>query len=224
MDPTASLGFPPDLSDATADAQVGASPRARRNPVDHYAPLFQEWWDELTDPANAHRYPDRTAALAQLRRVGTIDLGTGSIPDEAQALTVSAYQRLYRRVRAWEPRELLPTAWETALVIAAVTLAHVRTDCPGRRTAALLGGPDEATRVMAQSRFLRLMRVENAGDLMAQARRVTALLGRTAPVGELGASLLFWQARPHVRRDWARSYYGLDLAERGTAAGDPPAA
>jgi len=35
-----------------------------------------------------------------------------------------------------------------------------------------------------------------------------ALLGREAPVGELGASLFLWS--PPVRREWAAAYWQLD--------------
>ncbi|MDZ5649990.1 type I-E CRISPR-associated protein Cse2/CasB [Nitrospirillum sp. BR 11828] len=199
----------------------GALSSPPRDLVTHFRPLFQGWWDGLTDAANGHLNPNR-AALARLRRLDTRDDGTGPVPDLATALTEEAFRRLYRTARAWQPQTLLPLAWDEALVVVAATLAHVRADQPGRKTAALLGGPDDGTpRLLAEARFLRLMRVETAAELMDQARRLVALLGRAAPVGELGASLFLWRARPQVRRAWARAYYGLEPAGRSAAAPTP---
>lgn len=164
--------------------------------------VFYLWWRNLTDAGNEGRNADR-AALARLRRLDLIDFGEGPQPDVAKALTEEAFRSLYLRIRPPEDRE-------ADLVVAAVTLARIRTDSPHQTTAGLLGGHDEENRKMKQSRFLRLMRVSTSGDLFDQARRIANLLGGSAPVGELGASLLQWRHDPHVRRDWARAYYGLD--------------
>jgi CRISPR type I-E-associated protein CasB/Cse2 len=173
------------------------------NSIKAFRPVFYHWWRNLTDAGNEGRNADR-AALANLRRLDLTDFGEGPRPDVAKALTQDAFRNLYLKIQP------LAEDREADLVIAAVTLARIRTDAPGQTTAGLLGGRDEEDRKMKQSRFLRLMRVSTSGDLFDQARRIANLLGGTAPIGELGASLLLWRHVPSVRRDWARAYYGLD--------------
>ncbi|MDE1145773.1 MAG: type I-E CRISPR-associated protein Cse2/CasB [Azospirillaceae bacterium] len=213
---------------ATPSAPSAASPPAGDRPRDLfglYKPVFQDWWDGLTDAANDHTNPQR-GPLARLRRLGIYDSPTGPLPDVATALSEGAFQHLYKAVRGRQPRaeeggKRLSDDQEESLVVVAATLAHVRGHRPGR-TAALLGGPEDGPpRLLAEARFLRLMRVETAAELMDQARRLVALLGREAPVGDLGASLFLWRVLPKVRRDWARSYYGLDLAGHGAAKPGP---
>ncbi|MBN8943569.1 MAG: type I-E CRISPR-associated protein Cse2/CasB [Rhizobiales bacterium] len=168
--------------------------------------VFHDWWEGLTDSKNDGRRADR-AALARLRRLDMADFGQGLEPDLTLALGEDGFRKLYRRIRAIKD---LPEDYEPDLVTAAVTLARIRKDAAKRKTAAMLGGPDDDARKMKEVRFLRLMRVSTSGDLFNEARRLAALLDRQAPVGELGASLLLWRHVPRVRRDWARAYYGLD--------------
>lgn len=178
--------------------------------------ICRDWWRGLTDAGNAGRRADR-GALARLRRVGLADFGGGPEPDLTALLGEEAFRSLYRRLRGLKGK---PADWETDLVTVAMTLAHVREDAGKARTAALLGGPDDDKRRMKEARFRRLMRVADAGDLFDEARRLIMLLDRRAPVGELGASLLLWRHEPHVRRDWARAYYGLDTDSLETTDAD----
>ena len=177
------------------------------DPTKILMPVFSRWWNAITDARNQGRNADR-AALAQLRRLKLNDFGEGPRPDVALAMTLDAFRDLYLKVSRAGAR--LPPDWESDLVVAAVTLAHVRSDAPGQSTAGMLGGRDADQRKMKEARFLRLMRVSTAADLFNQTRRLTALADGKAPVGDLGASLLFWRSQPNVRRDWARAYYGLD--------------
>jgi len=175
--------------------------------------VFGDWWYELTDARHGGNDADR-ASLSALRRLNaTKDVFPRTI-DLTGAITIKGFRKLYRVLNKWT----LPPGWEIQLTVAATVLAQVRTDRPGKTTAALLGtsrseaGGDD--HLMAESRFRRLLRTTEPLDLCDQARRAVALLGREAPVGELGASLLLWNAR--VRRDWATAYWQLDAgAERG---------
>lgn len=164
--------------------------------------VFLDWWQELNDVEGGGKSPDR-GELARLRRLGTTDYGSGNEPDVAQALTAGAFRQLHARIKP-EPKG------EADLVVAAYALAHIREHVPGVKTATLLGGPQDEDRRMKEARFLSLMRTQTSGDLFDQARRLVALLGRTAPVDELGYALYDWRRNPHIRRDWARAYYGLD--------------
>ena len=202
-----------------------------RNGVDDYnviAKICRDWWRELQslNPAGkpiilkggGEKAPDR-AALAQLRRIGVIDLGGAPAVDVVGALDISAFRMLMarlqdeRRVKRWiasKARE-----WEP-FVIAAATLAHIRSDAGGHKrgaTAKLLGEPrgegnEAEDRLFAEARFKRLIRTRNDWPgLFAQARRIAAILEKEAPIGDLGASLILWNADPRTTRDWAFQYY-----------------
>lgn len=177
------------------------------------APVFERWWKELNDSDDQGARGDLAdrADIARLRRVGVITFEAGPQPDVALALTVDAFRKLYLRVQKFmgRTRQANYGGWEEDLVVAAVTLAHVRHNVPGT-TAALLGGSSEPeNRLMAEGRFLALMRVATTAELLEQARRVAALLKSGAPVGDLGASLMVWLDDPSRRREWAKAYYGL---------------
>jgi CRISPR type I-E-associated protein CasB/Cse2 len=128
------------------------------------------------------------------------------------ALTIDAFRSLYRLARPFGEDAI---EWDERLVVAAVTLAHVRADAPGRLAAQLLSGAEPDHKLMSEARFLRLMRARTPAELLDEGRRIAALLKSGAPVGDLGASLLLWLDDPHRRRIWAQAYYRL---------GTPPAA
>ena len=80
---------------------------------------------------------------------------------------------------------------------------------------------DNPARLMAEARFKRLIRTRDWPGLLDQGRRIVALLGRDAPVADLGASLLLWNAGPRTIRDWSFAYYGVAFAGRDPDASDP---
>jgi hypothetical protein len=178
--------------------------------------VFETWWHRMnaTDKDGGRGDTADRADAARLRRVDLVDGGTGPRPDIATALTVESFRRLHQRTRHYAQQF---DAWEESLVAAAIALAHVRTDVPGRTTAMLLGGNADADqRLMADARFLRLIRAGSSGELMDQGRRLVALLKGAAPVGDLGASLLLWLDDPNRRREWARAFYGLTAQTSST--------
>ena len=175
--------------------------------------------------------PDR-AALAELRRIDVTLTDAGPAVDVARALAVPAFRDLVTRLQRADfadgsrvMRRLVEDHLGLEpLAIAAATLARVRADAGGGRgaTAALLGEGIDDKRPkprFAEARFKRLIRCRNDwADLMAQARRVAAILEREAPVGDLGASLVLWNDGPRITRDWAFAYY-----QRAGAAPDDSA-
>ncbi|MBF0095047.1 MAG: type I-E CRISPR-associated protein Cse2/CasB [Alphaproteobacteria bacterium] len=174
--------------------------------------LFADWWSKLTDIKN-----DGKASLAALRRLGAAEAVFPPEIDVVGAIAISAYRVLHRRVRSLPN---LPNDWESQLVVTAVVLAHVREDdTKNKSVAALLGASriegDDTTHLMAETRFRCLLRTTDPVELCDQARRAVALLGRKAPVGDLGESLFSWDTR--TRRKWAISYWKLD-AGPGVAA------
>ena len=173
---------------------------------DHLHAVFGRWWRALNDTRDDGARGDRAdrADIARLRRVSTFTTDLGPRVDVASALTIAAFRDLYRRVGMDGTVEQ-----DERLVVAAVTLAHVRADAPGRQTAQLLAGPDSDHKLMAESRFLRLLRVGSPAELMDEGRRIAALLRTGAPVADLGASLMVWLDDPERRRLWAQAYYGL---------------
>ncbi len=179
-----------------------------KDPYDRLHAIFGRWWRGLNDSNDNGERGDRAdrADIARLRRVSTFPSEVGPRIDVATALTIAAFRDLYRRLHDSGEDS---ADWEERLVVAAVTLAHVRTDAPARQTAQLLAGANQDHKVMAESRFLRLLRVRTPAELMDEGRRIAALLKTGAPVADLGASLMVWLDDPNRRRLWAQSYYGL---------------
>lgn len=208
--------------------------------------ICRSWWRWLNafDGDGKHikigdaEKPRDRAALARLRRIDVVDLGGTAVVDVAEALGIAAFRNLVGRVRiAAEEKKLSgrilrwlaeDTLELSPFAIAAATLARVRSDDGGEvarcgETALLLGAPraegaDREDRLFAEARFKRLIRTRNDWpDLMRQARRVAAILEQSAPIGDLGASLILWNADPRVSRNWAFQYYGRDYEPA-----DPP--
>jgi CRISPR system Cascade subunit CasB len=177
---------------------------------DRLSTVFERWWKRLNDTDDAGERGEKAnrADLARLRRIGAINTATGPRVDIALALTIGEFRTLYVQVRSVLSE---PPDWDESLVVAAATLARVRKNVAGE-TARLLGVPPDADRpLMAESRFLRLMRVRTETELLDQARGFVALIGpRGAPVGDLGASLTVWLTDAKRRRLWAEAYYGLN--------------
>lgn len=212
-----------------------------RNGSDDYeiiADACTNWWRELQSLNPAGKpivfatggvKPADRAALAQLRRIGVIDLGGAAAVDVAGVLDVSAFRMLMARlqglpIRNWQVARWLASKaeeWEP-FAIAGVTLALIRADAGGNRrgaTAKLLGAGDDEDRVFAEARFKRLIRTRNDWPgLLVQARRIAAILGKEAPVGDLGASLILWNADIYITRDWAFQYYQRESAAPGREA------
>lgn len=205
----------------------------------HLAGVFTSWWRELRSLDDASGKPKRRngveigpdrASLAQLRRIN-VTPGSDGIPavDIGGALGVAAFRDLVshvtalplhsKHVRRWlanDTRTLEPFA------IAAAALARIQDDSSSNEkdvrgaTARLLGAGE--SRPLAEVRFKRLMRCKNDWpDLMLQARRIAAILEKKAPVGDLGASIVLWNADPTIVRDWAFQYYQEDFKPAPTA-------
>jgi hypothetical protein len=198
------------------------------------AGAYAQWWRELQSLNRAgkpmvlkgggEKAPDR-AALAQLRRIDILDLGGVPIVDVAGVLEISAFRVLMARLAELPIRNGLVRRWLVSqgqewepFAIAAATLAYVREDT-GRNgrgaTAKLLGQPrgEDDGRLFAEARFKRLIRTRNDWPgLFMQAKRIAAILSEKAPVGDLGASLILWNADPLITRDWAFQYYQRDFS------------
>lgn len=208
----------------TASASPGSakhqSPRAKLDAA--IGAICLDWWAALADSdlktgkdgPNPHR-----AALAEMRRITTTD------NNEIEQIEVSAaighrgfpaYLDLHRRLTGllakWNDsnrfdRFAKSMDFDDAVAVVAATLARVREHRKGD-VAKLLGAKtrDEAP-LMAEARFKRLIRTATAPDLLDQGRRIVMLLGRSAPVDDLGASLLLWNIDPYAKRRWSFAYY-----------------
>lgn len=195
------------------------------------AAVFTAWWRNLhslhegsAKPRGApgNPLPPNRKALAELRRINVVPEAGREAIDIGRAMECASFRDLVSRmkgsglhprakIRSWlEPR----TARLEPLAIAAATVARIKEDAsrPGDRrgaTARLLGEGFPETHVYAEARFKRLLRcaADDWPDLMAQARRIAAILERKAPIGDLAASLVLWNGDPRIRRDWAFQYY-----------------
>lgn len=181
--------------------------------------------------------PDRQS-LAQLRRINVVDYDGTGVVDVGGALGVSAFRTLIQRARSQKlneyssVRKWLSDEQSTLepFVIAAAALARIREDSSDGKvrrgaTAQLLGqekSKADTDPLFAEARFKRLIRSnDNWPDLMAQARRVSAILERSAPVGDFAASLVLWNADPSIKRDWSFQYYKRDFEPAGDSTAPP---
>jgi len=200
--------------------------------------IFTKWWralrrldgkgDPIPSRVGAILSPDRKS-LAELRRIDVIDIGGHSVVDIEAALGVPAFRKLIGEIRIAGLRNRLIKRWldldESTLepfAIAAAALARIREDTGGSikcgGTARLLGGEEP---IFAEPRFKRLQRSsDDWPDLLAQARRIGAILEKKAPVGDFGASLVLWNAEPSIRTRWAFNYYQGEL--EGDDTPQPP--
>lgn len=181
--------------------------------------LFTSWWRELQslkqngepkrNATGAELPPDRQS-LALLRRIKVVERAGHPTVDVEGALGITAFRVLIKRAGGEDVLSHIE-----AFAIAAATLARIRNDAGGDNcgaTASLLGGEEP---LFAEARFKRLMRSRNDWpDLMAQARRIGAILDKRAPIGDLGASLVLWNADPTIRTRWAFNYYRGELEAR----------
>jgi len=160
---------------------------------------FTTWWRDLADADHDGLNRNR-AQMAHLQRLRLTEYGDVSEPDVIKAFGIDAFKTLHAIIKP--PRE-----HEADLVVVAYVLGHIRKTSDQHPAAAL--GQGDPPRMNATA-FTSLMRSETTGQLFEHARRIAALLEQSAHVGELSASLYLWRRAPHIRREWARAYYGLD--------------
>ena len=151
------------------------------------------WWVGL-QPDPATKRPGDRAALARLRRCGTV----------AEAMQEPSALLLFRTVRATTPSDL-PT-----IGLAAAVLAHVRQDKPGVSVARLVG-PESIekpeTALLKPLRFRRLMEADGADEQLVAFRRLVALAGGSLPVHDLAKALLHWSDQRRTR--WVYEYWNV---------------
>jgi len=150
------------------------------------------WWKQL-QPDSPLRDP---GALARLRRGGL----------QEAALEPSTAD-LYRVIRPLF-HETRDDGYEIAALITAV-LAHVRKDAP-QLVARAAGKQGDNPARLSPLRFRRILGARGATDCLIAFRRLVALLGNTANVGDLAVSLAEWNregAGDRRRRRWAFDYY-----------------
>lgn len=161
------------------------------------------WWRHLQpDPDPDRKRPGDRAALARLRRCTTA----------AEAAVEPAALDLARRVGV---RNGSDSRLENAL-LAAIVLAHVRSNDDGRPVARKLGpaAPGEAAR-MSPLRLARLLAADTFEDRLIAFRRAVALAERSVNVHDLAQTLLSWTERRRIQ--WAFAYH-----DAPPPAGDEP--
>lgn len=166
------------------------------------------WWRELNGldiETGAESKPPNRAAIAKLRRIGTVTVDGREEMDTATEL--GYYAALYNQLKPFR-HDRDQENFGQAVAVVAGTLARVREEASGK-TAALLGVTRDDKRLMQEERFKRLIRTRDWADLHSRGRRIVHLLGRAVPVGDMGASLFLWFSGPHVIRDWSLAYYDL---------------
>ncbi len=215
----------------------------RQKPKDYDSlhKLFTNWWRSLhrLDQngkqvfVGSHRTPlapDRKT-LAELRRIDIAEAQGQDAVDVDFALSIPTFRLLVGSIKGLEPGNHIIKSWLrddafnlAPFAIAAATLARIREDTGAKAcgaTAIMLGGNEP---LFAEARFKRLMRTrDDWPDLLVQARRLAAILGKAAPIGDLGASLLLWNADPSIRTRWAFNYYRGELEKDAETEPQPSA-
>jgi CRISPR type I-E-associated protein CasB/Cse2 len=170
------------------------------------------WWDlnGISKDGNENRDRSDRKSRAELRRISSIASDDGNSVDFVAAYAVEPFRDFFRTVQ-----EKAPRIEADRVALAALTLAHVEHDRleldeegNGWTTAKLLGKSrsiDSKEPKFAEARFKRLIRTNDPAELLPQMVRAVKILDKTAPVGELGASLLLWG--PAVKKRWAFAYW-----------------
>ncbi|MFT4080532.1 type I-E CRISPR-associated protein Cse2/CasB [Rhodomicrobium sp.] len=191
-----------EASANTAGAQIGtAAPKigtAKKNEIGDEA---RKWWQSLQpaksgEVANANGGGNR-AALAKLRRSSTWV--------EAAAERETAL--LFRRVGSGNEQRLRRVG-----VLAAV-LAHVRENETLKIASSV--GPnkgDDATAQLSQLRLRRLLSTSGDDEILTAFRRLVALKGGTANVGDLADLIMNWDS------ERTRMRFAFDYWQAGEAA------
>jgi len=165
----------------------------------HVSAATGGWWRDLQQTPS--QKGDR-ASLARLRRC--------SVPRDAMVEPATFW--LFRRLGMTSPRSMPKVS------LIAMTLAHVRDEVEERhpvRAVGRLSINDEDSAAMKLIRFRRLLACRDDDDdaldeFARQMRRFVALAGRRIDVGELGASLFFWNDKTRTR--WAFEYFAAGNA------------
>jgi hypothetical protein len=195
------------------------------------------WWAALADPDDQGRMTagaDR-AALARLRRLGSAaeaDLDVALATALSEPAFCGGFQQkgrrhegLLDRISGLEGAHVLSQKLSLApkVLVAAIVMADVRRSRPGASFGRLLRDAQsdaDGVTPSGKARFLRLLRTEELSFLLPQARRLTRLLNREAPVGQLGASMILWtDPRDGASR---RSRWALDFFQPSLAADPAP--
>ncbi|MBB2169300.1 type I-E CRISPR-associated protein Cse2/CasB [Gluconacetobacter aggeris] len=171
----------------------------------------RSWWRALQpDPARGE--PGDRAALAKLRRCGSV----------IDVLFEPAAQSLARSCGARGDDEL------ARIALVAGVLAHVRADRSGLRVARQIGpvdATDGATALCKPVRFRRLLDMAEFDDCLRGFRRLVALADAEMNVRDLAESVFLWPrpdgrdsaAADRVRVRWVYEYWNA-----GEPEGDMP--
>jgi CRISPR system Cascade subunit CasB len=161
------------------------------------------WWLKKR-PAPDKGYKGDRAALARLRRVGTV----------SEALTEPAVMELISGIAEETGWRIHPESrWVAPAAVTATTLAFLRKN--GARPMAEILGQGDPKRYSGL-RFTRLIRAESDGERLTQLGRAARRL-RADDVGvQIGllATDIFrlWRWPDDVRRDWTFQYHQMTAA------------
>lgn len=171
------------------------------------------WWRALQPDTDRRDTGDR-AALARLRRMGTVP----------EALTDPAVMALIRKVAEATGWRLAPTSrWVPPAAITALTCAHLRQSGP-RPMAEVLGQEVSADRALYSGlRFTRLIRAESDEERLTQLGRAARRLRAdeaAVNIARLATDIFrLWSHPDDVRRDWTFQYHQMTDAAPKAAAG-----
>lgn len=176
--------------------------------------IISIWWYRVHDIKNDGKNPER-ADLAMLRRIDLIEIdGVRSI-DMVSALSIKSFRDLYLAVAEIEVfegdgKKRLNDDQTERLVIIASSLARIRENAKGS-LGEYIGGFSDDDRLVKEGRFKSLIRAQTNADLFNSARRLCAIMGKSAPVKSLSKTIYEW-GFDSTRRKLATDYYHLNFS------------
>lgn len=184
--------------------------------MDGAASVCTQWWHDRDgidgdNPGSAGKR-DR----ARLRRfVSAANESLDASLDLADMYSIPAFWQLRNKLEKACVQNFGKTTADAdeRIAVAASVLAHVRNDISGEQHfSTILGSRHDGgeTPRFSELRFKRLIRTADLRDLLSQLVRAVRILNENVPVGDLGSSILFWNAP--TRRRWAFEYWGQQNA------------
>jgi CRISPR type I-E-associated protein CasB/Cse2 len=176
-------------------------------------------WRTLTgggDRSGANR-----ADRAALRKLGCTQTPAGEQIDLLTALAIPSFQTYRKSLGIGLKDQQSVQMWERLAyaAVAASAIAWIDANSNARSVATLLGGAGRDV-LYSEVRFKRLLRCDSPERLLPEAQRMARILGRAAPVGDLGDVLANWGHEtwgPRKRRNWAFDYWKQTDAEADTS-------
>jgi len=186
-----------------ADAEADKAPKRPRSRYSAQAGAAWQWWNAMQPQKRENgTTPGDRATLARLRRCS----------HPAELAVEPATAELFGKLK-FDRSTATEGDIATAAVLAGV-LSHIRTLSSGS-LARTMGARQGERAIVSAIRMKRFMAAREPEDVLRQFQRILAMLGDTADVRDVAASVLAWldpsPAGDRARTRFAFAYHGATL-------------